>query len=146
MTRMMAIDPGESGGMAWLDEDGTVQAAPMPAGMTVQIDAMRALVASGCRRVVLEKVGSFRPGNGGVSACKFARHCGNLEAAAYTMGAEQVAVAPQTWQKAMGALPKEKAERKRAIREEMSRRYPHLAVTLKTADALGILTWAIGDR
>jgi hypothetical protein len=43
--------------------------------------------------------------------------------------------------KALGAWPTEKQDRKRAIREEMQRRYPHLAVTLKTADALALLTW-----
>ena len=39
----------------------------------------------------------------------------------------------------LGVLPKDKAERKRAIREEMARRFPGLEVTLKTADALGLM-------
>ena len=41
--------------------------------------------------------------------------------------------------KRLGTLPKDKAEQKRAIREEMARRFPGLAVTLKTADALGMM-------
>lgn len=48
-------------------------------------------------------------------------------------------VAPAVWMRKLGALPKDKAERKRAIREEMQRRFTHLDVTLKTADALGML-------
>ena len=51
-------------------------------------------------------------------------------------------VAPGVWMKKLGTLPKDKAERKRAIREEMARRFPGLEVTLKTADALGILSTA----
>jgi hypothetical protein len=42
--------------------------------------------------------------------------------------------------KKLGTLPKDKPERKRAIRELMARRFPGLEVTLKTADALGLLT------
>ena len=79
------------------------------------------------------------------SACRFARHCGNPEAALYALGIPAVAVAPAAWMKALGALPKDKRTRKAAIRELMARRYPHLAVTLRTADALALLT-ATTDR
>jgi len=41
--------------------------------------------------------------------------------------------------KSLGTLPKPKAERKRAIRELMARLFPAVGVTLKTADALGLL-------
>ena len=30
MNQIIAIDPGASGGIAWMDEDGIAQAAPMP--------------------------------------------------------------------------------------------------------------------
>ena len=52
-------------------------------------------------------------------------------------------VPPAVWMKTLGTLPKVKADRKRAIRELMARRHPHLTVTLATADALGILEWAM---
>ena len=144
MTRpIIAIDPGAAGGVAWTESDGTVWAAPMPSGMTAQADLLRSLVASLPGAVaVLEKVGGYMPGNSGPAACTFARHCGHLEAALYLLGVPSEQVAPGVWMKALGALPSEKPERKRAIREAMSRRYPALAVTMKTADALGILTWA----
>ena len=45
--------------------------------------------------------------------------------------------------KALGPFPKDKKERKNAIKEKMARLYPHLSVTLKTADALGILTFVM---
>ena len=144
MTRpIIAIDPGAAGGVAWTESDGTVWAAPMPSGMTAQADLLRSLVASLPGAVaVLEKVGGYMPGNSGPAACTFARHCGHLEAALYLLGVPSEQVAPGVWMKALGALPSVKPARKRAIREAMARRYPALAVTLKTADALGILTWA----
>lgn len=146
MNRIIAIDPGASGGIAWVDVDGIVRADPMPEGMSEQIDAIRGLaVMLMPASAVMERVGGYMPGNSGPAACKFARHCGHIEAALYTVGVPSTQVAPQTWQKSLGAMPKDKPERKRAIRELMARRYPHLKVTLKTADALGILTWAMNQ-
>jgi hypothetical protein len=138
---MIAIDPGISGGIAYTDEDGIVQAIPMPEGMTEQIDAIRSL-ALGAGECVMENVGFHMPGNSAVSTAKFARHCGHLEAACYAHGIAVRYVAPQKWMKEIGAFSKDKRERKAQIKEAMARLYPHLTVTLKTADALGIFTWA----
>ena len=77
---------------------------------------------------------------------KFARHCGHLEAALYTLGVPRRDVAPGVWMKCLGTLPKDKPQRKRAIREAMAVRHQHLAVTLATADALGILEWAVQTK
>lgn len=141
---ILAIDPGAGGGLAWVGYDLTVQCQPMPDGMTAQADLIRAIkLATPETEVVLEKTGTYQPGNSGPSAAKFARHCGHLEAICYCIGIPTEQVAPGVWQKALGALPKEKPERKRAIKELMARRYPRLEVTLKTADALGILTWRL---
>jgi hypothetical protein len=147
MKPLITIDPGAGGGLAWRDADGITHAEPMPAGMTAQADRLRALAAEfpGAEAVV-EKVGGYMPGNSGPAAATFARHCGHLDAILYMAGLSAEAVAPSVWQKALGELPREKADRKRAIRELMARRFPALSVTLKTADALGILTWATGRR
>jgi len=142
MKVVMAIDPGASGGFAWVDGDGVVRAESMPDGMTATVDRLREL-AAGLRGVaaVIEKVGHWMPGDHPNAATKFARHCGQIEAALYALGIPFQDVAPGVWMKSLGALPKEKADRKRMIRELMARRYPHLRVTLDTADALGLLTW-----
>ncbi|MFM8357984.1 MAG: hypothetical protein ACKOET_05460 [Verrucomicrobiota bacterium] len=146
MKPVIGIDPGASGGLAWIDPDGVTHAEPMPEGMTGQADRIRALSAELPGAVaVIEKTGGYMPGNSGPGAVTFARHCGHLEAILYTVGVPTSAVAPGVWQRALGELPKEKADRKRAIRELMARRFPALGVTLKTADALGILCWAM-DR
>ncbi len=142
---IIAIDPGAGGGIAWT-EDGTVKAEPMPKGMTEQVDFLRGLAAElPGAGAVIERVGGYMPGNSGPAAVKFARHCGHIEAACYALSIPATQVAPQTWMKGLGTWPKDKKERKRAIKETMARLYPHLAVTLKTADALGILTFARKD-
>ena len=144
MKPILCIDPGASGGMAIFGLDGCVEAVPMPEGMTAQIDAIRNLaVANPSITAILEKVGFHRPGNSAVATAKFARHCGHLEAALYSVGIPFEEVSPGVWMKALGALPADKTARKNAIKEQVARRFPHLDVTLKTADALGMLVWAI---
>lgn len=147
MKPIIAIDPGAAGGLAWTDWDGVTHAEPMPEGLTAQADRLRALAVELKGAVaIMEKVGTYMPGNSGPSAATFARHCGHLEAILYTLGIPADQVAPGVWQKVLGELPKEKADRKRQIKELMARRFPALSVTLKTADALGILTWATEKR
>lgn len=140
---IIAVDPGATGGIAWTDADGIVRAEPMPDGMTEQVDFFSALqreITHGCT-TYMEKVGGYVPGNSGPAAATFARHCGHLEAMLYCLGYSVVGVVPSKWMRPLNC-PKDKAERKRHIKESMARLYPHLHVTLKTADALGILTWA----
>ncbi len=144
MNPILCIDPGASGGLALVCNDGTVEAYPMRDGMTEQIDAIRHIAATNPGLMaVIEKVGFHRPGNSAVSTAKFARHCGHLEAALYSVGVPFEEVAPGVWMKALGALPADKKARKNAIKENVARRFPHLAITLKTADALGMLVWAM---
>ena len=143
MNPILTIDPGASGGLALLNSERIVEAFPMRDGMTGQIDAIRHIAATNPGlTAIIEKVGFHRPGNSAVSTAKFARHCGHLEAALYSAGVPFEEVAPGTWMKSLGALPADKTARKNAIKEQVARRFPHLAVTLKTADALGMLVWA----
>ena len=140
---ILAIDPGVSGGYAVQPPYGVVEAAPMPEGMTAQIDAIRAIAANfPCLVAYIENVGFHRPGNSAVVSCKFARHVGHLEAALYACCIPTTTVAPATWMKALGKMPANKKDRKNAIKERVARMFPHLKVTLGTADALGILVWA----
>ncbi|MBU2051208.1 MAG: hypothetical protein KKH61_19850, partial [Gammaproteobacteria bacterium] len=93
---------------------------------------------------IMERVGTYMPGNSGPAAATFARHCGNLEATLYMCGVSAEQVLPNKWMKVvMGEVPKDKKERKNKIKELMARKYPHLKVTLSTSDALGILTWGL---
>lgn len=144
MKPTLAIDPGASGGFAWTDRDGITHAESMPKGMTAQADRLRSLtVELPGLRAVMEKTGTARPTDAKGAAVKFGRHCGNLEASLYVLGIPTEQIPPATWMKSLGTLPKAKGDRKRAIKEEMARRFPHLSVTLKTADALGLLTYTL---
>ncbi len=160
----LAIDPGASGGIAWTDADGVTHAEPMPQGMTALCDAVGVLgLGKGTPRAIVEKVGAYMPGNAGPGAATFARHCGHIEAALYCHGIPFVEVTPQAWMKAGGfsaakyhpadyktmcandrmrARAAAVRRNKRDIQEAMQRRYPHLSVTLKVADALGLLAYA----
>lgn len=143
MIPLLCIDPGANGGLAFRCADGIISAWKMPDGMVEQINQLIGLLANHpTMRAVIERVGGYMPGNSGPAAAKFARHCGHIEAALYTLGIPCEQVAPQVWQRPMN-LPHDKATRKRAIKAAMGQLYPNLSVTLATADALGILTWAI---
>ncbi len=141
---ILAIDPGASGGIAYVDKDGTVRAENMPDGMTAQADRLRELALQlGFPRTILEKTGTHFPGNNASASVKFGRHCGHLEAICYCYNLPVEQITAGTWMRIFGKLPKEKKDRKNIIKDQMQRRYPHLNVTLKTADALGILTWGM---
>ena len=158
MKQIIAIDPGASGGIAWVDNDGIVQAAPMPDGMTTRCDFLRDLHADVFMpTAIIEDVGKHVQGNNAQNSATFAAHCESLKTALYMIGIPFEEVPPKTWQAVFSGLPKAppkadhntkervKRERKNAIKEKMARIFPHLAVTLKTADALGILYWAMKE-
>ena len=86
------------------------------------------------------------PGNAGPASVKFGRHNGHLEMALYCMSIPTTQISPQKWMKRLGTMPKDKTARKNKIKTDMACLYPALKVTLKTADALAILTVAIMDE
>jgi len=95
---------------------------------------------------VLEKVGGFvGKGQPGSSMFKFGAHYGFLMGVVQALGVRLVLVRPQTWQKVFGlgtaASCANSREWKNRLKAEAQRRFPHLAVTLATADALLILDW-----
>ncbi len=144
---IIAIDPGMSGGIAWQDDEGIVNCCPMPDTAGDIIGQLHTLKVMGrSPTVYLEKTGGYVPGNSAPAACKFARHCGCIEGAVMALAIPLIEVAPTVWMKSLGALPADKAARKTAIKSLMQARYPHLRITLSTADALGILTWALAQQ
>lgn len=142
-THILTIDPGMAGGLAWRDKKGTVHTCPMPEGLVDTVFAIRNILKETpdiC--AVIEKTGTYMPGNSGPGAVTFARHCGHIEAILFTLGIPTIQVPPQRWMKCLGALPKEKKDRKNAIKEWAARRHPDIKVTLKTSDALALLECA----
>ena len=137
---ILTIDPGLSGGIAWRDTEYDILTCSMPEGLAEIVDKLRSIQNENPGiTAVIEKTGTYMPGNSGPGAVTFARHCGHIEAILYTLGIPTIQVTPQKWMKCIGALPKEKKERKNAIKEWVARRHPDIKVTLKTSDALALL-------
>lgn len=177
---VMAIDPGASGGIAWIVSNA-VQAIRMP---ETYVDLFKALkrireeakLHGVPARAVVEHT-SAMPGEGVVGVRHFGEHVGHLEMALYALGFSMRKVAPITWQNGLGvpalakvgprpepgalepgeafkerkrswaaARNRSKMAKKAAIKNLAQQRFPALAVTLSTADALMILDWALKQQ
>lgn len=152
---IIAIDPGLSGGIAWI-ADGKAEAVKMPDTPKGIAEELENITLGGERKVIcyLEKVGPM-PKQGVASVWTFGEHYGTLRGILMALGIPIIDVKPQVWQKAIGAtrpsVPKDatpsqkeaaKREGKHKIKSIVEARFPHLNVTLATSDALGILMYA----
>ena len=146
---MIAIDPGAKGAIVFDDQDGVIRIFKMgetPGDVVAQL-LSAALAKPGPAKCVWERTGTYMPGNSGPSAATFARHCGGIEYALIALGVSQEQVLPNKWMKAvLGTVPKDKGDRKRAIKKRMQELYPALHITLETADALAIWHYAKGMK
>ena len=143
MKRIIAIDPGTSGGIAWIDEDGIVQAEKMPATDAEICNVLASRLFKGSL-VVIEDVpkhcGTALPASSiFVMAYNYGLFCGAIMA----LGKPLVRVRPQVWQAGIGSTKKTQGNGwKRWLAGIAQERFPHLKVTQKTADALLILDYA----
>ena len=148
---LIAIDPGKSGGIAWRDEEG-VHSQKMPETIKDLFELLDSFTFdNGASRtvVLMEKVGKHRLGNSAQSSATFAKHVGHLEMALVACELPTYEVTATGWMKEVvpgrpkGVESKQVRDRKNYIKDQMQRRHPHLKVTLATADALGILEYAV---
>lgn len=153
MKRLLAIDPGKSGGICYVDCNYTAVAVNMPETDGDVLDLLRTLRASGIEDAVIEKVGGFVGGKGspGSSMFRFGDGCGFLRGCLMALGFRVEMVTPQRWQKSLGlgtaSSCSSKKEWKNKLKAEAQRRFPHTSVTLSTADALLIMDWKLnGDK
>lgn len=143
------VDPGDNGGIAWLDSDGALlECRKMP--VTPQ-DILTELSSYNAEDVVcyLEDVGNGMPGQSSKATAKFARHNGHLEMALLALGISTVKVTPAKWQKASGLLGKKgesKAQHKNRIKAKMQFAFPRFKMTLWAADALAIASYGYEQR
>lgn len=138
---MIAIDPGASGAIVFDTPDG-LYIEKMPETQRDVFDLLTLAHLSGNNICTIEKTGGYMPGNSGPAAVKFARMCERVEMGAICCGLGVDLVPPQKWMKYLGALPKDKKDRKNAIKAAMQRRFPNIKITLWNADALAIYCWA----
>ena len=145
MKRILAIDPGMSGGLAHYGPSGVTLDA-MPA-----TDAdVRDLVLDrlGVTDVVyVEKVGGYVGGKGapGSAMFHFGRNVGFIHGLIASTKTRVIEVAPQRWQKTIQAGTKAThgTRWKAHLKQIAQQRHPRLSITLKTADALLILEHAL---
>lgn len=138
MDTTITIDPGKNGGVAYKQGSAGVQIAAMPETVHDFVDLIYHIVGPfALAECVIERVHSM-PHDSGRSAFSFGENFGMIQGVLAALGVSYRFITPQQWQKKLGALPADKAQRKRAIREVMQQRYPNLKVSLKTADALAM--------
>lgn len=144
-TTYITIDPGASGGIAVMYSlNGSVSAYKYPDTVSEMAQIMKDIVTSGhgdffC---VIEKVHSM-PGQGVKSCFSFGKNYGSYLGVLCAYGIPFIEVTPQKWMKLIGGVPKggdNKTKRKNYIKAYAQQLYPHLRVTLKTADALAMLS------
>jgi hypothetical protein len=138
MKLYIGIDPGLSGGVAFVPESGTPWAHKMPETDRDLIDLLRDSINMFDARATLELVHSS-PQMGVKSAFTFGEGYGRLQMALTALGVPYERVRPQAWQKAMGCLTKgDKNVSKRRAQEL----FPAIKVTHAIADALLIGEYA----
>lgn len=136
----LGIDPGQSGGLALIDENGKHYASwKMPESERFIWDVIDHN-ASLADKAVIEQVHSF-PGQGVASTFKFGVGYGGLRMALIAAYVSFEEVNPRTWQKALGIKPMDKKQEshrdfKKRLQAKAQQLFPTVTVTLAIADAL----------
>lgn len=144
----LGIDPGANGGMAWLDEDGSLlECVKMP---STPEDVLTALGSYDCESVVcfMEKVGGMT-GQSASASFTFGKGYGELTMALLAKGISTTLVTPQKWQKHFnlgGKKGESKTSHKNRIKAWAQQRFPQKKVTLWAADALAIASYGYEQR
>jgi hypothetical protein len=145
--KIIAIDPGASGGIAWQDEHGNCHCVPAPKTEGDVLHTLRDIGFVDCRAIV-EQVGGFIRGNPapGSAMFNFGRGFGFYLGVLMAYDVRVELVMPNKWQKGLCFSPRDKEESKNAfknrLKEKAQQLYPGLSVTLKTCDSLLLLEYA----
>jgi crossover junction endodeoxyribonuclease RuvC len=138
----IAIDPGASGAMAIRYPDGAVVVHDFKqlgeAGIRDELETALQYDDTTVIEAVMERVHSF-PGQGVASTFKFGANYGFWRGLLQGLRVPFREITPQQWQKPLGIGKKEKADRKRALKQLAAERYPQIRVNLNNADALLLL-------
>lgn len=97
---VMGIDPGVTGGIAWLYRDGTVAAQDIPlAGGEIDVDQLaRSIRSFAPRAAIIERAGAM-PKQGVASTFKFGQAYGSLRAVVSACGVPLHIVTAATWKR-----------------------------------------------
>lgn len=144
MAIYVGIDPGKSGGIAWVRDNFGAPEFVKADGMT-EMDLYAVLQGLTCEAAqehteiyaVIERVSSS-PQMGVTSAFSFGRDYGTYLGLLAGCAIPFALVTPQKWQKAMGCLSK---GNKNVTKAAAQRLYPSLKITHATADSLLLATY-----
>lgn len=143
----LGIDPGKSGGIAWIFRSRTT-AISMPSTERDIWDVLEGMESLSSRAIaVIEKVGGYTgEGQPGSAMFNFGWGYGGLRMALIAANIPFEEVTPQKWQKAMGISGRKKTESKtqwkNRLKAKAQQLFPELKVTLSTCDALLIAEYA----
>ena len=154
---LVGIDPGKSGGLAICYGAGNIVCESLDTetlrDLWDQIASIKESVALESNDVfcLVEQVGTGRPGNAAKAMTTFARHCGHIEAFLTAAEIPFDYVLPEKWMdatvgKSRPKVSQGKRKAKNYIKAYAQRRFPHLKITLKTSDALGILAYLMDKQ
>lgn len=141
---ILGIDPGQSGGVAWLDTESPIAGCcPMPETEADLVDHIEGLMqqlavpyvapATNLRMTAFVESVHSMPKQGVASSFKFGVNYGMIRGVLAALGIRREFVSPQKWQKAMGCMTRgDKNVSKRRAQEL----FPQLKVTHAVADAL----------
>lgn len=143
----VAIDPGASGGVAYVDANGTVCSAAMPASPAECVELLKELRKTH-GRLVIEQIPKFTGAKipGSTVAVLFESY-GIIIGAAIALGFQLERLTPQAWQGILGlgnSKGMSKTEWKNKLKGRAMELFPGQKVTLKTADALLIWKASLG--
>lgn len=166
---LISIDPGASGGIAFQPERGDADTWKMPGSQPDVLNIIRAIKERCLSQSITcyiedppKYIGQNVPSS---SIFVMAENYGYIKGVLQALGIRTIQVTPQTWMKALNlgkkgimraplistleekkAVQQHNAQAKRdwknKLKAEAQRRYPDLAATLATADALLILDFA----
>jgi hypothetical protein len=141
MKRILAIDPGAKGAIAYENEE-RLHYHHMPESITELYDIlMNICLKEQIDLIVVEKTGTYVPGNSATAAVKFARHCGVLDIIPYALGVSSTYISPMKWMKYFNP-PKDKKERKTYLWEKAKLAYPNSRITKQAGDAVALLLFS----
>lgn len=144
--RILAIDPGASGGIAWRTAESGVLCAKMPETEGDVLLFMRGFNPESYTCYMEEVGGYIGKAQPGSAMFTFGRNTGFLIGAIMAIGFRLEMVRPQVWQKRLGIGTSRtcasKTEWKNKLKAVAQRKFPTANVTLATSDALLILDYA----
>lgn len=141
---IIGIDPGRNGGLA-VCTDNHISAVRMPENLVQIGDFLKHYIDTYGRVIVfLEKLSIRQDDLQGGKVFRIRKMIANqeqLKAIIALHGLPYVEVHPLTWQSRLGLriVGEQKSDRKRRYKEEASRLYPQVKVTMANCDALLIM-------